>query len=187
MEILKHRANTIESIDEKYGVEIDVRDHNQNIVLSHGYPATDSPKLIDYLEKLSRNSLIAINVKSCEIEYDLLRILTDVNHKKYFVFDFSIPYLFKATELNLRCAFRVSEYEKETYTSCEWVWVDCFHDIWYDVNYIDSLKNSGYHIAIVSPELHKRIGTDNEIRKIRDIISTNLVDAICTKFPEKWQ
>jgi hypothetical protein len=187
MEILKHRSNTIENIDEKYGAEIDIRDYNKDVVLSHGYPTAENPRLIDYLKIFPRTSLIAMNMKSCEIEYDLLKILTIANHKKYFIFDFSIPYLLKALELKLCCAFRISEYEKELHTSCEWVWVDCFHDIWYDINYIDSLKNSNYKIALVSPELHDRREANDEILKIKDIISTNLVDAICTKHPEKWQ
>lgn len=187
MEILKHRVNSTNEIDNKFGAEIDVRDHNSKLVLSHGLPSEDNLSFLDFLKKFPRSSLLAINVKSSEIEKDLKEILEQVNHQKYFVFDFSIPYLRKAIKLGLNCAFRLSEYEKDLHPGCKWAWLDSFHSVWYDENFVNSLHKRGLSIAIASPELHNRQPSNEEVQKIRKIISRNLIDAICTDKPELWQ
>ena len=76
--------------------------------------------------------------------------------------------------------------KKEIIPSCSWVWVDCFHSIWYDSIYLEGLRKKGFKVAIVSPELHKRKENKNEILKIKNMIGTGLVDAICTDYPESW-
>jgi hypothetical protein len=83
----------------------------------------------------------------------------------------------------LSCAFRLSEYEKEIIPNCSWVWVDCFEKIWYDVEYLKSLKNLTLKIALVSPELH---GRKSEIHKFEEIVNSISVDVICTDIPEYW-
>ena len=88
-----------------------------------------------------------------------------------------------AIKNNLRCAFRVSEYEKNIIPQCKWVWIDSFHSIWYDEEYLAGLKNMGLKLALVSPELHNRT---NELERIRMIIDKIDVDAICTDLPEFW-
>ena len=45
MIILKHRVNSINDYDTKYGVEIDIRDFNNKLVLSHNPPNENSFKL----------------------------------------------------------------------------------------------------------------------------------------------
>jgi len=185
--ILKHRVNTIKDIDDELGAEIDVRDYNGSLTISHYYPSQESINLIDFLKKFPRSSLLAINVKSSEIEKDLKEILKQVNHQKYFVFDFSVPYLRKAIKLGLVCAFRLSEYEKDIQPGCKWVWLDCFHSIWYDENLVNSLRTKSLKIAIVSPELHNHHPSNEELEKIRKMINRDLIDAICTDKPELWQ
>lgn len=185
MEILKHRANTIKRIEKGYGSEIDIRDHNGEIVLSHDYPDNKVITLKEYLDDFPINSLLAINVKSSGIEKDLKRLLDKSQHRNYFVFDFSIPYLLEAIKLDLICACRLSEYEKYIFPECKWVWIDCFHSLWYDESYLKLLKKK-HKIAIVSPELHGRT-EQNEILKIKEMISANLIDALCTKEPKMWQ
>jgi hypothetical protein len=39
-------------------------------------------------------------------------------------------------------------------------------------------------IAIVSPEIH---GRDHELKKIKDLVSTGLIDSVCTDMPEYYQ
>ena len=73
MIILKHRCNSIQDIDSKYGAEVDVRDHNGRLVLSHGLPNDKSVELTTYLKIFPKKTLLAINVKSCEIEEKLKR------------------------------------------------------------------------------------------------------------------
>ena len=88
MEILKHRVNHIHDIDLDYGAEIDVRDHNGTIVLSHDYPDNNSESLVNFLKHFPKNRLLAINVKSCGIEIDVNNIVKQT-HSNYFLFDFS--------------------------------------------------------------------------------------------------
>ena len=61
--------------------------------------------------------------------------------------------------------------------------VDFFKDIWYDSNFLDSLKKLGLNVVLVSPELHNR---KLEINKVKDIISSVKIDAICTDHPDLW-
>ena len=185
MEILKHRVNQISDIDLKFGAEIDVRDHNGIIVLSHDYPNDDSERLVDFVKSFPKNHLLAINIKSCGIETDIHNIMKQ-NHENYFLFDFSLPYLLNSINLGIPCALRLSEYEKELHVGPKWVWLDSFCSVWYDEQYIRSIKNKGYRITIVSPELHKR----NDIldyEKIESFIHKDLIDAICTDNMDRWK
>ena len=45
LKILKHRGNAVNDIDSNLGIEIDVRDYNNELVLSHDYPNQQSVKL----------------------------------------------------------------------------------------------------------------------------------------------
>ena len=56
MEIFLHRTNTIEKIDSRFGAEIDVRDFNGKLILSHSYPKNDSVTLENFLHHFPRNS-----------------------------------------------------------------------------------------------------------------------------------
>ena len=51
MIILKHRANSIENFDTKYGIEIDIRDFGNNLVLSHDLPNENSLDLESFVQK----------------------------------------------------------------------------------------------------------------------------------------
>ena len=183
MIILKHRVNSINDYDTKYGVEIDIRDFNNKLVLSHNPPNENSFKLESFLATIPKETFLAINIKSTEIELDLKKILDKYGFKNYFTFDHSIPSLIKSIKCNLSCAFRLSEYEKEIIPNCNWVWVDCFEKIWYNLNFLNSLKDLQLKIALVSPELH---GRNSDIKKFEVIVNSISVDAICTDIPEYW-
>jgi len=186
MEILKHRTNLIEKIDSRFGAEIDIREHNGKIVLSHNIPNKNCIDLATFLDHFSNDSLLAINVKSSEIENELKKILESKNHKKYFAFDFAFPSLRNALKIELNCAFRLSEYEKDLHPNCGWVWIDCFNEIWYDEKYLEMLKEKRYNIAVVSPEIHNRSKNKDEFQKIRGFSENGLIHAICTDTPELW-
>jgi len=184
MQIIKHKINTIEEIDKNFGAEIDVRDYDGELVLSHDIPNQKSQKLENFLNFFPENKLLAINVKSCGIEKKLSFLLNSKNID-YFAFDFSVPYLLNALEQKIVCALRLSEYEKEIFQGPKWIWLDSFNSIWFDEKYVESLKKMNYMISIVSPELHER--TDNiEYTKIQSLVDCDLIDAICTDVPEMW-
>ena len=94
-----------------------------------------------------------------------------------------IPSLLKALKKNLSCAFRLSEFEKDIFLNCSWVWIDSFQSIWYDAELITSLQKSGLKIALVSPEIHNR---KSDLQKVKAIVNSVTVDAICTDLPDFW-
>ena len=183
MEILKHRVNSFDEINNNFGIELDVRDQNGELVVSHDLPDTSTIKLENFLQKIDKNKLVAINIKSVEIEKRLKEIISNANLKNYFTFDWPIPALIKAQNNHLICAFRLSEYEKELFPNCSWIWIDSFNEIWYDEKMLSDLKDKGYNLALVSPELH---GRRNDFEKFEMIVNTGLADAICTNKPEYW-
>lgn len=183
MEIIKHRVNAVLEIDSRFGSEIDIRDYNNDLVLSHDNPSRENITLREFLKKIDMNKILAINAKTSEIEKELYQIIQKTGIKNYFTFDWSIPALLKALNTKLVCAYRLSEYEKDRYSNCQWVWLDAFHSIWYDKSLTSSLKDEGYKVAIVSPELH---GRKKELNKVKEIVKSGTVDAICTDLPEYW-
>jgi hypothetical protein len=183
MEILKHRINSYHEIEPSIGLEIDVRDFNNELVLSHDHPTFESIKFNDFLKNISKNQLLAINIKSTEIENEIKESLETAKITHYFTFDWAIPSLIKALNRELVCAFRLSEYEQEIFSQCNWVWIDTFQSIWFDAEYLASLKNLGFKIALVSPELHNR---KVEMKQVKEIVNSVKVDAICTDLPDYW-
>jgi hypothetical protein len=183
LEIIRHRHLSIPAPDYKFGVEVDVRDYNETLVISHDIPNEKSLSFEKFLKNVNPNILLAINIKSSEIQQKLQNLLMKYKIENYFTFDWSMPELLKAIKNNLNCAFRVSEYEKNIIPQCKWAWVDSFHSIWYNEEYLTSLKNMGLKVALVSPELHNRT---NELERIRMIVDKINVDAVCTDLPEFW-
>ena len=86
-------------------------------------------------------------------------------------------------------AVRFSEFEPIEYAlsfsgKVGWVWVDRFQKTALNFSAFKRLKEAGFKLCIVSPELH---GHDTEI--ITEYISEMSVlniDAVCTKYPKMW-
>ena len=183
MIIIKHRVNSIKEINPKFGLEIDIHNYNNKLVLAHDHPNEQSTKLEDFITHVPKNSLLAINIKNEEVEAELKIILSRSKTTNYFTFDWPVTSLHSAINHDLNCAFRLSEYEKDIVPNCPWVWLDSFNGIWYDADFLISLKKSGIKLAIVSPELHNR---EADISKVKDIVNAVKVDAMCTDIPEFW-
>ncbi len=183
MIIIKHRVNSIKEINPKFGLEIDIHNYNNKLVLAHDHPNEQSTKLEDFITHVPKNSLLAINIKNEEVEAELKIILSRSKTTNYFTFDWPVTSLRNAINHDLNCAFRLSEYEKDIVPNCPWVWLDSFNGIWYDADFLISLKKSGIKLAIVSPELHNR---EADISKVKDIVNAVKVDAMCTDIPEFW-
>ena len=183
MIIIKHRVNSIKEINPKFGLEIDIHNYNNKLVLAHDHPNEQSIKLEDFITHIPKNSLLAINIKNEEVEAELKIILSRSKTTNYFTFDWPVTSLHNAINHDLNCAFRLSEYEKDIVPNCPWGWLDSFNGIWYDADFLISLKKSGIKLAIVSPELHNR---EADISKVKDIANAVKVDAMCTDIPEFW-
>ena len=108
--------------------------------------------------------------------------------------DLSFPALIRlAREGETRTAIRVSEYESVKSAlinpfNINWIWLDCFEGFSISKSDFAHLKNHGFKICLVSPELHGDGRNLNDIIEMQKVISSKklLVDAVCTKFPELW-
>ena len=99
MEIIVHRVNQIKDlkkIPKKYGVEIDLRDFHNNIVIQHD-PFKNGDIFEKYLNHYNHGTLI-LNVKSERIEYEVIKILKKKKIKKYFFLDSTYPMIIDMTK-----------------------------------------------------------------------------------------
>lgn len=208
MHIIKHRVNNINDldiIDTNMGVEIDVRYHNNDLILHHdpfNHHMSENVKLQEFVKTYTNNytGTIILNIKTEGIESKCIDIMTECNYTDWFFLDLSMPMLIKyANNLeNLKninsnnLCTRFSEYENiesviQYKNKVSWVWVDCFHSLPLTKDSYKKIRNSCQKICIVSPELQNR--DKSEIYAFKDKIRQNnfIINAVCTKYPELWQ
>lgn len=187
MEFIAHRVNTIEElkqIPKEYGVELDLRDYGNRLILAHD-PFVDGEDFEEYLKYYNHGTMI-LNIKSERIEDKVLELLEKYNIKKYFFLDSSFPMIYllsKNGEKNI--ALRFSEFEGiDTILNMKgkvaWIWVDCFSKLPINKDNFKVLKDSGFKLCLVSPELQ---GQDDKIEIYNEFLEENSIcfDAICTK------
>lgn len=195
MLIISHRVNTIAELKNtpyKYGIEIDLRDYNGEIILQHD-PYINGDSLKTFLQNYN-HSFIILNIKSERIEFQVLEIINLFKIENYFFLDSSIPMINNLINLGERnIAIRYSEYESiETVINfsnkVKYVWVDCFHKYILTNDVFKILKNNNFLICIVSPELQNR---ESDVNTYIDFLNNNSIkpDFVCTKsgFIELWQ
>lgn len=195
MNIIVHRRNTIKellSTDSKFGVEVDVRSDGRKLIIQHD-PLVGGVNFEDWIEAYNHGTLI-LNVKEEGLESELIGLMKKKGINDYFFLDQSFPFLIKWARLGeRRCAVRVSEFESiETAISLtgkiDWVWVDCFS--YFPLTHADSkrLKESGFKLCLVSPELQGR-DPQLEIPMLANLLIERAisVDAVCTKRPDLWE
>lgn len=191
MELIAHRINTVEQlkrIPKEYGVEIDLRDKGERLILQHD-PFKDGEDFEEYLKHYDYGTLI-LNIKSERIEFRVLELLKKYKVKKYFFLDSSFPMIYllsKQGERNI--AMRFSEFEGiDTIMNMKgkvnWVWIDCFTKLPLDKSNSEQFKKAGFKLCLVSPELQGR-NTD-EIKSYKEMIKTFEIDAVCTKRTDLW-
>ena len=143
------------------GIEVDIRDFEGGIVISHDVPDHKSPKsktLLDIYLKYPTQPLIAFNVKSDGLQKHLYNLLEDFKLENYFIFDSSVPDAIQFLKLGITTLTRQSEYETSPsfYDLADGVWLDQFSSDWINEQTIKFHYNNGKKICIVSPELHAR-------------------------------
>ncbi len=161
-----HERNTLAAFDKAFaaghGVELDVRDLNGALVISHDPPATGALPFERVLECYAAHGApgrLAINIKAdglCSALVPLFARYGVMN--RAFVFDASVPDLRPYLETALPVFTRFSEAERYPafYERCQGVWVDSFTEAPASIERaIDDLAR-GKFVAMVSPELHKR-------------------------------
>lgn len=194
MEFIAHRINTVEelkNVPAEYGVELDLRDNGDRLILQHD-PFKDGEDFEDYLKHYAHGTMI-LNIKSERIEHRVLELIQKYNIRKYFFLDSSFPMihlLSKGGEKNM--ALRFSEFEGlDTILTMsgkvDWVWVDCFTKLPITAENYKLLKENGFKICLVSPELQ---GQGEKLEKYKKYLHDSgiVFDAICTKSynVQKW-
>lgn len=191
---IAHRINTVaelKNIPTQYGVEIDIRDLGERLVLHHD-PYVDGENLEEFLRDYQHGTLI-LNVKSERIEHRVLELLQKYKIKDYFFLDSTFPMIYLlSNQRETNIALRFSEYEGlDTLLSMKgkvkWVWVDCFTKLPINKENYSKLKEWGYKLCLVSPELQ---GRDQDIEEYKQYLQDNDIkfDKICTKIynVERW-
>lgn len=186
---ISHRINTIEELkntDVSLGIELDIRDSPCGKIRVVHDEFKDGEDLREYL-KFFNHKFIIFNIKSERLEFEIMKITNDLNISNYFFLDSSVPMINILTNKmnNSNVAIRFSEFEPIEYVlkfknKVKWVWVDCFTNFILTYENYNILKNNGFKICIVSPELQ---GQQEKIEEYKNImIENNIIpDAICCK------
>jgi hypothetical protein len=195
VKLIAHRRNTLSELlatPSKYGVEVDIRSYGEKLVIHHD-PLIKGESFEAWID-CYRHATLILNVKEEGLEARLIELMKSKGIDDYFFLDQSFPFLIKWSMAGeRRCAVRVSEFESvETALSLagkvEWVWVDCFTH--FPLTYEDAkrLKEAGFKLCLVSPELQGR-NAESEIPALAVLLYERGIqaDAACTKRTDLWE
>ena len=196
MEFIAHRINTVaelKALPYEYGVELDLRDDlNGRVYIQHN-PFEKGEDFEEYLKSYHHGTMI-LNIKSERIENKVLELIGKYDVKSYFFLFFSFPMIKLLSDMGEKnIALRFSEFEgldtiRNMVGKATWVWVDCFTRLPIDKDSYAELKNLGYKLCMVSPELQ---GQPEKLREYKHFLEQNeiVMDAVCTKVHnfDKWK
>lgn len=142
-----------------FGIEFDIRDHNQSLVVSHDMPSGAPMPLARLLEmhaELAPEVPLAINIKADGLADELKLLTEQYRTGSFFAFDMSVPDMIHYLRLGLPCLARCSEFEPFTvlHAQAQGVWFDCFTHLLPDNIAIQECMDQGQIACVVSAELH---------------------------------
>lgn len=196
----ENREGPLDScLSKGWAVETDIRRGvDGRFYISHDpAPVTEGNEARTFLRSWRRwpGVPIALNVKECGYEADLIRFLAEENVlSQLFLFDMELvenvpgqmAQIFRRLSPSIRLAARVSDRREPlnralAVQEADVIWLDEFDHQWARSEDIRRLKNAGKTVHAVSPDLH---GFSLEISRRRwsDFISWG-VDGICTDYP----
>lgn len=195
MKLISHRRNTIDELRATptcYGVEVDIRSNGERLIIHHD--ALVPGESFDAWIAAYRHGTLILNVKEEGLEARLIALMREHGIEDYFFLDQSFPFLVKWSRAGeRRCAVRVSEFESiETALTLagkvDWVWVDCFSHFALSGADAARLRQAGFRLCLVSPELQGR-PAHTEIPMLAALLRERGIaaDAVCTKRPDLWQ
>jgi glycerophosphoryl diester phosphodiesterase len=172
-EILAHRGvwqrlaerNTLGAFERAFaagwGAEIDVRDLDGELVVSHDPPvrgALPFAAVVDAYRAAGEPGRLAINVKADGLQAPLAAALAGVRPSAWFAFDMSVPDAIVSLRHGLPVYTRHSDAEPAPvlYEEAEGIWLDEFGGGWLTEERIAAHLDAGKRVAVVSPELHRR-------------------------------
>jgi hypothetical protein len=190
MVLVHHRVNTLEHlrrVPRSCGVEIDVRDYDGDLRLTHE-PFAAGDRLSDFL-KAYQHSLLIVNTKCDGLEPRILECLKERRVRDFFFLDTALPTMVRLTTRGIKqFAVRYSEFEPLEFVLrfaglVDWVWIDCFQAPLASTEIYDRLREH-FRTCLVSPELEGH--PQASIAECAALTSHAPADAVCTDFPESW-
>lgn len=188
--IFLHRFNKNEKPKNGFGIEIDVRLYQNNIVLSHNYASDKIIYLEDCLNNF-KNTKMIIDCKESGIEQYVIKLLKQ--DFDYYFLDSQIPDIIKLLKDNKKnIIIRKSQYESDSlfykFDLC-YKWIDWFQFepfiLEHYLDYINEVsKDKKANNILVSPELYSK----NYLpitKTINKLIPKNF--SVCTDNPELWE
>jgi len=160
-----HRVNQIDQLKKipyNYGLEIDIRSENNNLVLAHDLH--EPMKYFKDFLKFFKHELLVANIKESGIEEEVIDALFNENIKNFFLLDVEPPFIIKNfNKYGNILSLRFSKYEaidtvQNFIGKVKWVWVDTYGDFDLDLEKAAVLKN--FKLCLVSPS---RWGYENKI------------------------
>lgn len=170
-------------------VEMDIRDYQGLLVISHDIADKESAYLEDLFRSyrtMNSNVLLALNIKADGLQTSLEALIKKYQITNYFVFDMSIPDMIIYLKEGFNVFIRQSEFEKELpfYDEAVGVWMDCFENDWIQIEDIKFHLDNGKKVCLVSPELHRRdhVPFWERLGLLDKQASRNVL--LCTDYPE---
>lgn len=204
---VRHRVNTVGKLGQvplSEGIEVDIRYHENDLILHHdpfSHHQNNPERFEEILRMWRHQGPMILNVKTEGIEQACIDLINQYEIKNWFFLDLSMPcfavYAKRAVDDEIEgfspenLAVRFSEWEPIEYAlsfsgKAKWVWVDCFTRLPMDKNICERLKDAGYRICLVSPELQNHPVTQIGVFKKQLELERCKIDAVCTELPELW-
>ena len=202
MKILSHRGywktaeekNTpsafVRSFSLGFGTETDLRDLAGSLVVSHDPPSTAALCADEFLAIHQRHDArltLALNIKADGLQQLVADSIRRFPLTDAFVFDMSVPDTIHWLAAGIPVFTRHSEVEPDPvlYTQAAGVWLDGFHDDWWDETVVTRHLDAGKRVCIVSPELHRRDHRPVWERLAKAVLPADDSLMICTDLPEQ--
>ena len=154
----KNEQNSLVSFQnaarEGFSIETDIRQFAGKLIISHDPP--QSPLPLELLDVIGTQTTFALNIKEDGLQNSLNDIRFWVEETHSFVFDGSVPEMYRFHKLGIPHALRLSEFEKSLPWKSNVVWVDSFIEDWWINDSLIQQRLDDSRIIIVSPELHGR-------------------------------
>lgn len=149
------------AFDSGYGAEIDVRDLNGELVVSHDPPlhgALALEEVVDALTSSGCGGVLAVNVKADGLQARLAEALGALDRSQWFAFDMSVPDALGYLRAGLPTFTRHSDVEPDPvlFPDATGVWLDDFGGGWLSEKQVAAHLAADKRVAVVSPELHGR-------------------------------
>jgi len=181
-----HKDQLIEALNLGFGIEFDVRDSADDVVIAHDPWEVGTDTLGSLLKRVPFAGTLAINIKSCGLAPRIKQGLADhqIEPTRCFFFDMAVPDHLAYQKLGLRAYPRISEIEPFGVLAqkSEGIWLDAFHSTWWQPESLAGWLQQGMSVCVVSPDLHRReyLETWHQIRRSGLAGAAGL--SICTDF-----